>query len=79
MGKQDCPEEIHGWVDSQLSVARFYGGLTYNGHRYEIDERGVLVRSDVLAARRKADRKAQKAHADAERAKWINAQKDFLT
>ena len=23
------PERIHGWQDSRLSIARFYGGITY--------------------------------------------------
>ena len=30
------PERIHGWQDSQLSIARFYGGITYQGHTYTI-------------------------------------------
>ena len=52
------PERIHGWQDSQLSIARFYGGITYQGHTYTIAvaEKGApLVRSDVLA--READLK----------------------
>lgn len=29
------------WLNSQLSIARFYGGCTFNGYRYDIvDERG---------------------------------------
>ena len=46
------PERIHGWRDSQLSIARFYGGITYQGHSYVIvsAEAGApLVRADVLA------------------------------
>ena len=58
------PERIHGWQDSQLSIARFYGGITYQGHTYTIAvaEKGApLVRSDVLA--RKAADKAAEAQA----------------
>lgn len=29
------------WLNSQLSISRFYGGCTFNGYRYDIvDERG---------------------------------------
>ena len=63
------PERIHGWQDSQLSIARFYGGITYHGHAYTIAvaEKGApLVRDDVLAREakeRKAADKAAKAQA----------------
>lgn len=59
--KQQAPEVIMGWRNSQLSVARFYGGLTYQGAKYVIDENDDLVRIDVLKARAKkakADRKS---------------------
>lgn len=51
--KPKPPEVIKGWRNSQLSIARFYGGLTYQGHRYEIDENDDLVRWDVLKERAK--------------------------
>lgn len=63
------PDRIHGWQDSHLSIARFYGGITYQGHTYTIAvaEKGApLVRSDVLAREakeRKAANKAAKAQA----------------
>ena len=63
------PERIHGWQDSQLSIARFYGGITYQGHHYTIAvaEKGApLVRDDVLvreAKERRAANKAAKAQA----------------
>ena len=64
------PERIHGWMNSQLStLARFYGGITYQGHSYVIvsEEAGApLVRADVLvreAKERKAADKAAKAQA----------------
>lgn len=35
------------WINSQLSVAKYYGGMTYNNVRYQIDwDTGDLVRSD---------------------------------
>lgn len=55
------PERIYGWLDTQLSIARFYGGLSYNGKHYVIahNEEGTpLVRSDVLAAEQKVKRKS---------------------
>jgi hypothetical protein len=45
------PERIYGWLDTQLSLARHYGGLKYQGHDYQIDYMSVcepLVRVDVL-------------------------------
>ena len=26
-----APERIHNWQDSQLSIARFYGGINFSG------------------------------------------------
>ena len=65
------PERIHGWQDSQLSIARFYGGITYQGHTYTISvaEKGApLVRDDVLVREAKARKAADKA-AEAQAAK----------
>ena len=65
-----APERIHHWLDSQLSIARHYGGINFNGHRYSIafSEPGMpLVRKDVLereAKARKAEDKAEKARND---------------
>ena len=65
-----APERIHNWQDSQLSVARFYGGITFRGASYRIafSEPGMpLVRKDVLAREakeRKAAAKAEKARND---------------
>lgn len=59
----DAPERIYGWRDSQLSIARFYGGLRYNGHSYVIafDEEGEpLVRLDVQTAKERAKRAAER-------------------
>jgi hypothetical protein len=32
----DDPKRIYGWIDSQLSIARHYGGITVNGVSYVI-------------------------------------------
>lgn len=34
----DAPPRIYHWQQSQLSIARHYGGITYNGHSYVIAE-----------------------------------------
>ncbi len=61
-----APEKIHGWLNTQLSIARYYGGCTYSGHRYVIDHSDPdepLVRADVLRAEQAAKAKAAKAKA----------------
>ena len=66
------PEKIYGWLNTQLSIARYYGGCTYNGHSYLIDMQDPdkpLVRQDVHLAEIKARKeavKASKAQAKAE-------------
>jgi hypothetical protein len=59
-----APEKIYGWINSQLSIARFYGGIEYSGYRYTIDMADPdrpLVRADVLKAEQAAKAKAAKA------------------
>lgn len=49
--KDIAPERIYGWMDSQMSIARHYGGLKYMGHDYQIaylEPKQPLVRVDVL-------------------------------
>lgn len=36
MTKQVAPERIYNWLNTQLSIARFYGGCTYNVASYAI-------------------------------------------
>lgn len=39
------------WLNSQLSIARFYGGMTINGHRFVIlTPCNDLVRQDICEA-----------------------------
>lgn len=47
----NTPERIYGWQNTQLSIARHYGGIKYNGKDYRIaygEEGQPLVRADVL-------------------------------
>ena len=49
----NAPDKIYGWLDTQLSIARFYGGITFRGHRYVIDmvdPEQPLVRKDLFKA-----------------------------
>lgn len=49
--EERTPERIYHWLDSQLSIARHYGGCKFNGADYVIAyaEKGQpLVRSDLL-------------------------------
>jgi hypothetical protein len=67
-----APERIYGWLDTQMSVARHYDGLTYQGHSYVIDmadKDKPLVRVDVLA------REVKEAKAKAKAAKLANVEK----
>ena len=76
-GKPESPERIYNWQHNQMSIARHYGGLKYQGYEYFIapNEPGApLVRADVLAAEKKAEKLAGKA----EKLKAVEAQGDFL-
>lgn len=71
------PERIHNWLNTQLSIARFAGGMTYNGHHYTIayDEPGQpLVRGDILAAKAKAAKQERKLQRDEYRREAAAAQ-----
>ena len=67
---EEPPERIFGWINSQLSLARFYGSVMVHGRQYFVSGPTAddpLVRGDVLqrearekAERLKADRKADK-------------------
>lgn len=56
----NTPEEIHGVSQTQLSVARYYGGCRLNGAEYVYDySRDVLIRADVLKRRQAEEKKAK--------------------
>jgi hypothetical protein len=63
--KREAPERIYGWLNSHLSIARFYGGIAFNGSSYYIspkEEGQPLVRADVLKREAKEKRrKVEKA------------------
>ena len=69
--QERTPERIYNWLNTQLSIARFYGGISYNGAEYVVamDEEGQpLVRRDVKFPRKpmaakKRTRKEQVADA----------------
>ena len=72
-----APERIHNWLDSQLSIARFYGGIHFRGASYVIalNEPGQpLVRKDVLAR----EAKARKAEDKAEKTEFEKFQEKLL-
>lgn len=78
----EAPEKIYGWLDSQLSIARFYGGITFRGHSYVIDmsdPQQPLVRQDVVKAEGLAKRKTkqQLKKEDEEKMKRLFTQFDF--
>ena len=61
----DAPDEIHNPQFTQLSIARHYGGIKFNGVDYIVVPVGAkgdwkLVRWDVIKARAKAARDAKK-------------------
>lgn len=74
-----APEEICGVSQSQFSVARHFGGCTYMGQPYIYDaSQDRLIRRDVYLARLKEDKAEAKALRDAERQRWMKAQKRLL-
>lgn len=60
----DAPPRIYNWLDTQMSVARHFGGLAFKGQRYVIayhEDGQPLVRFDVFQAEDKAAQEATKA------------------
>ena len=57
------------WINSQLSIARFYGGCTFDEHHYTVDEdTGDLVKDSFMkqyAKKHKTDRLKQSTYAQA--------------
>lgn len=75
------PERIYGWLETQLSIARFYGGIRYEGRMYLIDTedpRQPLVRSDVLDAEKKQRMRLERTRRQGEAIKAAMAQGDLL-
>lgn len=74
-----APDEIHHVSQSQFSVARHFGGCSYMGQSYIYDAgQDRLIRRDVYLARLKQGRDEAKSLRDAERQRWMEAQKHLL-
>ena len=72
-----APPRIYNWPNSQLSLARYYGGCTFNGHSYVIDTVSAgapLVRVDVLADEVKAKKQDEKDALKADKEKIVAVQ-----
>lgn len=68
------PEYIHHVSQTQLSIARHYGGCTFNGADYHYDaENDRLIRMDIYKAMKASDKKGALLAAREERAKWRKA------
>lgn len=64
------------WINSQLSVARFYGGIVLNGKTYVIDRET----NDLVVPMSRKKRKAlaeEKKRLEAEKKPFQNAQLEF--
>ena len=71
------PERIHGWQNSQLSIARYYGGCKFQGFHYYIaenEEGKPLVRADVFEVESKAAKLAKKIKRRDEQSRAKNVQ-----
>lgn len=72
------PERIYNVSQTQLSVARFYGGCKLQGANYHYDaESDTLTRMDIWQERIASDKEEGKRAAKAEREKWEKAQVSF--
>jgi len=72
------PERIYNVSQTQLSVARFYGGCKLQGADYHYDaESDTLTRMDIWKERIASDKEVGKKAAKSEREKWTKAQNSF--
>jgi len=72
--KAKAPEKIYGWLDTQMSIARHYGGLTYLNHSYVIDFNDPdqpLVRQDILQGEKKTAKELKKTNAEKQKS-WMD-------
>ena len=56
------PEKITNVLNSQLSIARFWGGCEYNGksYIYTPEDNGTLTREDIFAREQKENKDKKK-------------------
>jgi hypothetical protein len=72
----NAPERIHNVSHSQFSIARYYGGIKFNGYTYIYNaDDDTLTRKDIA----KAAEKERKAIAAAERKKWQAMRDEFAS
>lgn len=73
------PERIYNVSQTQLSVARHYGGCKFDGVDYHYDaESDTLTRMDVWKAMCASGKEEAAKAAKAEREKWTDAQQSFI-
>lgn len=76
MESVNAPERYLNVSQTQLSIARYYGGAKVFGHNYTYDPTNdSLIRDDVLRREQKAKRDAEKAARQAAKAKRDAEQK----
>lgn len=74
------PERIYNVSQTQLSVARHYGGCKFNGADYHYDaESDTLTRMDIWKARCASSKESAAKAAKDERKKWTDAQHSFTS
>lgn len=76
-----APERIYGWRNTQLSVAKWYGGCTYQGKNYIIDVEHPdepLLRVDVMASEKKAKLQLKTSMTRAEVERALIAQRNLI-
>ena len=72
------PDRIYNVSQTQLSIARHYGGIEYNGANYHYDAQSdTLTRTDIWKEREATSKEESKKAAKAEREKWTSAQQSF--
>jgi hypothetical protein len=72
------PERFYNVSQTQLSIARHYGGIKFNGADYHYDEESdTLTRMDIWKARIASCKEEGDKAARAERKKWTKAQDGF--
>lgn len=72
------PERIYNVSQTQLSIARHYGRIKFNGADYHYDAQSdTLIRMDVWKAMAASSKEEGAKAAKAERDKWTKAQQSF--
>jgi hypothetical protein len=70
----EAPEKIYGWLDTQLSIARHYGGMKFRGANYVIDFSDPdqpLVRQDIFQGEKKNAKELKKTNVEKQKS-WMD-------